>query len=320
MASRGRSGRSSRSDKAAKARRPAPESHRPPTRGGRGAGGTAGQAWPDGPVPIATGTAEVQRSPDDPDAVTLLVNGVPSSHLDLADPERLDFEYMQQMAAVLDHLPPADGPFRAVHLGAAGCAMARWADARFPGARQVAVDLDPVLVSLVRDWFDLPRSPALRLRAGEARAELGTLPDASADAVVRDVFAGDRTPPHVTTEEFAADVARVLRPGGVYLANCADRPPLALARAEAATLGSVFRHVGVVAEPAVLRGRRYGNLVLVGTDDPAVLDDAGLARDLRSLPVPARLLVGEELAAFVGRAAPLRDAAPELEPDTDPDA
>lgn len=259
----------------------------------------------------------MRSSPDDPDAVTLLVNGVPSSHLDLADPERLDFEYMQQMAAVLGHLPPADGPFRAVHLGAAGCAMARWAHARFPGARQIAVDLDPVLVALVRDWFDLPRSPALRLRAGEARAELGTLPDGSADAVVRDVFAGDRTPPHVTTEEFAADVARVLRPGGVYLANCADRPPLALARAEAATLGAVFRHVGVVAEPAVLRGRRYGNLVLVGTDDPAVLDDAALARDLRSLPVPARLLVGEELAAFVGRAAPLRDAAPELDPDPD---
>ncbi len=315
MASRGRSGRSSRSDRATRASRPDPESHRPPTRGGRGGSAAPGQPWPDGPVPIATGTAEVQRSPDDPDAVTLLVNGVPSSHLDLADPERLDFEYMQQMAAVLDHLPTAGGPFRAVHLGAAGCAMARWAHARFPGARQVAVDLDPVLVALVRDWFDLPRSPALRLRAGEARAELGTLAGASADAVVRDVFAGDRTPAHVTTEEFARDVARVLRPGGVYLANCADRPPLALARAEAATLRAVFRHVGVVAEPAVLRGRRYGNLVLVGTDDPALLADAALARDLRSLPVPARLLVDEELAAFVGRAAPLRDAAPELEPD-----
>jgi spermidine synthase len=264
-------------------------------------------------VPIATGTAEVQRSPDDPGAVTLLVNGVPSSHLDLADPERLDFEYMQQMAAVLDHLPRGDAPFRAVHLGAAGCALARWADARFPGARQIAVDLDPVLVQLVRDWFDLPRSPALRLRAGEARAELATLPDASADAVVRDVFAGDRTPPHVTTREFARDVARVLRPGGVYLANCADRPPLTLARAEAATLAAEFAHVGVVAEPSLLRGRRYGNIVVVGTDDPDLLDDPGLARALRSLPVPARLLHGAELMAFAGRAAPLHDAAPEVE-------
>jgi hypothetical protein len=48
-----------------------------------------------------------------------------------------------------------------------------------------------------------------------------------------------------------------------------------------------------------------------------VLDDAGLARDLRSLPVPARLLVGEELAAFVGRTPPLHDAAPEIADGTD---
>ncbi|HEY0215275.1 MAG TPA: fused MFS/spermidine synthase [Cellulomonas sp.] len=268
-------------------------------------------------MPIATGTVEVQRSPDDPDAVTLLVNGVPSSHLDLSDPLRLEFEYMQQMAAVLDHMPPDDGPFRAVHLGAAGCALARWVAARHPGSRQVAVDLDPVLVALVRDWFDLPRSPALRLRVGDARAQLATLPDAGADVVVRDVFAGDRTPEHVETVEFVRDVARALRPGGVYLANCADRPPLALARAEVATAAEVFEHVGVVAEPGVLRGRRYGNVVVIGTDDPTVLTDAGLARDLRSLPVPARLLEGDDLRAFAGRARPLRDAAPLLDVDED---
>lgn len=312
VASRDRSGSSKKSDRSA---RPGAASHRPPTRGTRAA---AADRWPQGPVPIATGTAEVQRSPDDPDAVTLLVNGVPSSHLDLADPERLDFEYMQQMAAVLDHLPTGDGPARLVHLGAAGCAMARWAHARFPGSRQVAVDLDPELVQLVRAWFDLPRSPALRLRAGEARAELATLPDGGADAVIRDVFAGDRTPAHLTTTEFVQDVARALRPGGVYLANCADRPPLALARAEAATASAVFRHVAVVAEPAVLKGRRYGNVVVVATDDPDLLDGAGLARDLRSLAVPARLVAGEDLAAFVGRAAPIRDAAPELDAGTTP--
>lgn len=309
MASRDRSGRSGGPGRPA---RTPSASHRPPTRAARrGDPGT----WPVGPVPIATGTAELVRSPDDPDAVTLLVNGVPSSHLDLADPFRLEFEYMQQMAAVLERLPAGPGPVRAVHLGAAGCALARWVHARFPGARQVAVDLDPVLVALVRDWFDLPRSPALRLRAGDARAELATLPAAGADVVVRDVFAGDRTPAHLTTQEVVQDVVRALRPGGLYLVNCADRPPLTLARAEAATLATGFRHVAAVAEPAVLRGRRYGNVVLAATDDPDLLAGPGLARELRSLPVPARLLTGDELRAFTGRAAPLRDAAPEVEPE-----
>jgi hypothetical protein len=83
---------------------------------------------PDGPVPIDTGTAEVIRDPDFPQRVTLHVNGVPSSSLDLADPGFLDFEYMQQMAAFVALLPP--GPLRVLHLGAAGSAFARLPSAR----------------------------------------------------------------------------------------------------------------------------------------------------------------------------------------------
>ncbi len=256
-------------------------------------------------MPIATGTAELTRERDDPDGVTLLVNGVPSSHLDLADPSRLEFEYMQQMAAVVDRLPA--GPVVAVHLGGAGCALARALHAARPGSRQLAVELDPVLAELVRRWFDLPRSPALRIRAGEARAELERLPDASADVVVRDAFAGDGVPAHLMTREFTAQVARVLRPGGVYLANCADRPPLTLARGEAATVADVFPHVAVIAEPGVLRGRRYGNVVVAAGRDPEILASPALARALRTLPVPARLVVDEEFVDFVGHAAVRRD-------------
>lgn len=262
---------------------------------------------------VATGTAEVVVDPARPRSATLLVNGVPSSYVDLDDPGRLDFEYMQQMAAVVDALVDQDdagataapGP-DVVHLGAGACALARAVGHRHPAARQVAVELDGRLAELVRAWFALPRAPRLRIREGDARTVLAGMRTASADVVVRDVFAGDRTPEHVTTAGFVADVARVLRPGGVYLANCADRPPLALARAEAATVATAFTHVALVAEPAQLRGRRYGNIVLVGTDDPGLLDDAGLARTLRTLPVPARMLAGAELAAFVAD-APVRE-------------
>jgi spermidine synthase len=256
---------------------------------------------------IPTGTVELARDPDDPDGVTVLVNGVPSSYLDLADPTNLVFEYMQQMAAVVDHVAPAGAPLDVVHLGAAGCALARSIDAARPGSRQLAIELDTALAELVRRWFELPRSPALRIRAGDARAELERLPDASADVVVRDVFAGDRTPPHVCTREMVAHVARVLRPGGTYLVNCADRPPLTLARSEAATLADAFTHVALVAEPALLRGRGYGNVVLAATDRHDLLDDARLEREIRSLPAPARLLRGDEARLFRGHAPVLHD-------------
>ncbi len=274
--------------------------------------------WPVGPVAVATGTAEVVPEPGRPRAATLLVNGVPSSFVDLDDPDLLDFEYMQQMAAVVGTLADRRPDPAVLHLGAGGCALARTLAHRHPGARQLAVELDGELARLVRAWFALPRAPRLRLRTGEARAELTAVTDASWDVVVRDVFAGDRTPDHLTTTEVAREVSRVLRPGGVYLANCADRPPLALARAEAATLTGVFRHVAVVAEPGQLRGRHYGNLVLAGTDDADLLDDPALARTLRTLPVPARILVGQELREFVGSAAPRHDppATPSDPPTT----
>ena len=99
----------------------------------------------------------------------------------------------------------------------------------------------------------------------------------------------------------------MLTPGGLYLANCADRPPLALARAEAATFARVFSHVAVVAEPGVLRGRRYGNVVLAGTDTPGLLDRAAVDRALRSAPAPARILLGDDLRDFVAGARPLAD-------------
>ncbi|WP_245993266.1 spermidine synthase [Xylanimonas allomyrinae] len=218
-------------------------------------------------MPIDTGTAEVLPDPDHSARMTLQVNGVPSSYLDLADPGFLAFEYMQQMNAVV--CATTSGPLRALHLGAAGCALARCWDAERPGSRQVAVDIDARLVVLVREWFDLPRAPRLRLRADDAARAVASAAPGSYDVVVRDVFAGDATPEHLVTGETAEHVVKALRPGGIYLVNCADRPPLARVRRELATLAAAFGpdavaegRLALVAEPGILKGRRYGNLVL----------------------------------------------------------
>ncbi|MDO8107413.1 fused MFS/spermidine synthase [Isoptericola sp. b441] len=252
-------------------------------------------------VPIATGSAQLVVDAERPELVTLLVNGVPSSCLDLDDPRYLEFEYHQQMAAVVDLLPP--GPLRALHLGAGACTFPRWLDSVRPGSHQLAVDVDDVLVRRVRQWFELPRSPALRVRAADALTTLSGMAERSWDLVVRDVFAGDATPRELTTRSAAEQVRRVLRPEGLYLVNCVDRPPLPLARAEAATLAEAVGPVMVVAEPAVLRGRRYGNVVLAA-GGPG-FDLGRLARALRVLAVPARLLDPGESADFARSARPI---------------
>lgn len=261
---------------------------------------------PTEPVPTSLGTASLRREPGAPHRVTLLLDGTESSHLDLADPAHLEFEYMQQMLVVLDAARPA-GPVRAVHLGAAGCALPRALDARRPGSRQLAVEIDEELARLVREWFDLPRAPRLRIRTGDARAVTATLAAGAWELVVRDVFVGGAVPGHVRTVEAAAQVHRALTPGGLYLVNLTDHPPLPAARAEVAALREVFGHVLLVADPAILRGRRYGNLVLAASDAP--LPVPLVERELRRLPLPVRLLHGAELTRLQGLAAAEHDAA-----------
>ena len=63
-------------------------------------------------------------------------------------------------------------------------------------------------------------------------------------------------PWHLATREFAADVARVLRPDGIFAQNVIDQPPLRFLGAEVATLREVFAHVAVLAPPAAVRRRR----------------------------------------------------------------
>ncbi len=270
---------------------------------------------PSGPVTLGSTTVEAVPDRDDPTGFTLLVDGVPSSYLRLGDPGFLGFEYMQQMAAVLALVPP--GPLDVVHVGAAGCALARHVDAVRPGSRQIGIDPQAELLSAVREWFDLPRAPALRLRAGDGRTVLGDLRPATADAVVRDAFAPDVTPRHLTTAEFHLLARHTLRPGGLYLLNVADQAPLRGVREELATVGATFgtARLALVAEPGVLKGRRYGNLVIAavapGEEDagPHGPDLAGAALDraVRSLAAPSTILTGGDLATFVGQAQVRRD-------------
>ena len=239
-----------------------------------------------GRYPIDTGTAELVRDRDRPTGFMLFVNGVESSHADLADPAWLEFEYLQWIAELI-HQRLGGTAFDVVHLGAAGCSLARHLIATEPQSAHLAVEIDSRLAELVREWFALPRAPQLRIRVGDAGGVTAALPNACADVVVRDVFAHAVTPADLLTADFDRQVRRVLRPGGIYACNCADAADLVMARAELATLGSVFPYLLATADAPMLKGRRRGNIILAGSDQPFEMVD--LARRLRGGPAPAQL-------------------------------
>ncbi|HKS01418.1 MAG TPA: spermidine synthase, partial [Arthrobacter sp.] len=121
---------------------------------------------------IDTGDCELIADQDNSTGWLLRINGVMSSHIDLADPLFLDFEYMRWMSALIESrwAPETKPRLRGLHLGGGACSLARYFHAAYPDARQVVVELDGKLAEYVRVWFDLPKAPLLRLRVGEARA------------------------------------------------------------------------------------------------------------------------------------------------------
>ena len=274
--------------------------------------------------PGTAGRVELLADLDRPGAWMLLVGGISQSHVDLDDPRHLDLEYMQRLGHLIDLAAPAGTPLRVLHLGAGGLTLARYVAATRPGSRQLAVEADPEVASLVRERLpvDPPgrarrRAGRIGVRMGDARAVLEQLPAGGFDVVVADVFAGDRTPAHLTSVEFTRAAARVLAATGVYAVNVGDGPPLAHARGRVAAVRAVFPHVCVMAEPAVLHGRRFGNLVVAGAGRELPL--AGLVRRTAADPFPARVVAGDELGRFTAGAAPIVDASAEPSPPMPPE-
>lgn len=205
------------------------------------------RALPVGPrltSPFATVWAEADR--ERPSGRTLYLDGFPSSYVDLDDPAYLRYGYVRHLAMFLDALPP--GGLDVVHLGGGAATLARYVAATRPGSRNLVVERDELVFRVARERMGLRTGPGLQVKIGEGRQALTRRPDASADAVVVDAFDGPRVPPSLLTPDFLADVHRVLRPGGLYLANLTDDPPLPVARALAAALLTVFRDAALVAD------------------------------------------------------------------------
>lgn len=265
---------------------------------------------------VAGGRAELVRDRERRDAWELLIDGAPQSHVDLADPAHLDFGYQRRLGHAVDLMAPARRPVRVLHLGGGAFTLARYVAATRPRSTQQVVEADGELVAFVRAHLPLDPGARIRVRTADARAALPKVPEGWADLVIADVFAGARTPAHLAGAEFVAEVRKALAPGGWYAVNVTDGPPLAYLRGQVATLSAAFGFLALAADPAVLRGRRFGNAVLLAADGE--LPVAELTRRVAADPHSGRVVHGAELAAFAGGAAVVTDATATASPAPPP--
>ena len=265
-----------------------------------------------------SGLARLMPDTDHAAAYLLTVEDTPQSYVDLDDPTHLEFEYVRRLAHVADLAFPAATAIDALHLGGGALTLARYLARTRPGSRQLAVEIDTALTEFVRAHLPLDKRARIRVRAADAREALATMKPGSWDYIVSDVFAAARTPGHLTSVEYVQLSATALRETGVYAANLADGGALKFARAQAATVAAVYPHCALIAEPGVLRGRRFGNLILAAGHQPLPLQE--LARKTAADPFPARVVADEALLQWIAGAPPVTDANASDSPEPPPGA
>jgi spermidine synthase/MFS family permease len=249
--------------------------------------------------------ARVDDDPAVPGGRVLILNSARHSYVDLNDPRHLEFAYVQWLGAVTDVLRPAGAPIDALHLGGGGFTVPEYVRATRPGSDQLVLELDGDLVRLDRAKLGLTTGPDLRVRVGDARVGLAAQRSAVYDFVVGDAFGYLVVPWHLATREMAVDIARVLRPDGVYAQNVIDYPPNRFIHAEVATVAAAFRYVALVAPQDALDGKVGSNFLIVASQQPLPL--AALGTRMDRLKEPVRVLSGAELTAFVRHARVLTD-------------
>ena len=266
-----------------------------------------------GPSPCDTESAyyciSVVADRDDMDGRTLILDRLTHAYVDIADPTVVRFGYVQRFAdAAGPYLDGLGRPIDVLHLGGGGFTFPRYLEATRPGARQVVLELDPRVLQVAEEELGFTPDDDISVRVGDARRSIETLPDDSFDLVVGDAFGGLAVPWHLTTTEFIGEIQRVLRPGGMYVMNLIDYPPLGFVRAEAATAGRLFDHVAIIATPTTLAGKGGGNVVLVASAEP--LDVAAVTARIATWgPASATGILADpgEVEAFIGDAPILTD-------------
>lgn len=249
--------------------------------------------------------------PDGYGGATVFLDGHPQSHVDLDDPTHIAFEYVAHLAAALDALTA--GPLRVTHVGGAGLTLARWVAHTRPGSPQVVLEPDAALTDLVRRALPLPRGHRIRVRAVDGRRGMAALRDGLADVVVVDAYAAGRVPADLATGAFLADCARVLASDGLFSMNVADEPGLRWVSRVVAGVRAALPHVALVAMGDVLKGRRFGNFVVVASRAPLDVDE--LRRHLARQPMPASVLGEAELARRASGSRPFTDDDAEPSPE-----
>lgn len=154
---------------------------------------------------------------DEPGFLTLYFEqgGALQSVVKLGDPDHLELSYTKTM---LSGLALCADPRRILIVGLGGGTLATFLHKHYPQAVIDAVDIDPDVIKVARQFFEFRDDANLRAYVSDGRKFIEDRPGLY-DMIFLDAFGTDSTPYHLTTREFFLSVKNALTPRGVVLGN-----------------------------------------------------------------------------------------------------
>jgi spermidine synthase len=131
------------------------------------------------------------------------------------DPEYLGLPYAR---VALVGLALSKEPRRILVVGLGGGTLPMFLRKHYPDAAIDAVDIDPAVVDVAKQFFGFREDKLMRAHVADGRQfiEQSRQPY---DAIFLDAFGSDSVPEHLTTQEFLRAVRRALKPDGVVVGN-----------------------------------------------------------------------------------------------------
>ena len=138
------------------------------------------------------------------------------SAMRIARPDELEISYTRSMMAFLLFNPD---PREVLMMGLGGGSLAKFIYHRLPRARTVAVEINPRVVAVARQSFQVPPDDArLQVVVGDGAEYLGN-DKLRVDVILVDGYDADSQVEAMSTPAFYRDCARVLGDAGILVVN-----------------------------------------------------------------------------------------------------
>ena len=213
------------------------------------------------------------RVEEDDEARYMYFDRTLQSAMNLKDPTALRLVYSRYTSLGFAFRPDAK---KMLIIGLGGGSIPKKVQKEFPDLEIDAVEIDPEVIKVAKDYFNVKENKNLRLHAMDGRLFLNRTQN-QYDIILLDAYFTDAVPFHLTTKEFFELAQKKLAPNGIIVANLISAvtgPSGKIVRAFVRTQRQIFPQVYVFAarRPDNASLDTIQNVIVIATRDKQRLD------------------------------------------------